>query len=85
MGRMAEDNIIVTDLYKEIYKGEGLTQWDLVPLLGLKGQSGVARIIQRGVTLNNLYKLIKAIGGYRLVVEKVSEKGKVQKRYIIGE
>lgn len=85
MGRMVEDNIIVTDLYKEIYKDEGLTQWDLVPLLGLKGQSGVARIIQRGATLNNLYKLIKAIGGYRLVVEKVSEKGKVQKKYIIGE
>ena len=85
MGKMLEENVDVTGIYKEIYRSEGLTQAEVAEKLGMRSQAGVGVVIKRGATLNNLWKLIQAIGGYRLVVEKVSSGGRTVKRYIIGE
>ncbi len=85
MGKKIRESIEVGSLYKEIYKAEGVTQEELAKRLGLASQSGVAAMIHKGVSIDNLYKMLQVLDGYRLVVEKVSPRGKVMKKYIIGE
>ena len=85
MGKKYEADIDVTELYKEIYRREGVTQEELAKRLGLASQSGVAAMLHKGAKLTHLWKLLEALGGYRLVVEKVSPKGRVTARYIVGE
>jgi transcriptional regulator with XRE-family HTH domain len=85
MGKKIRESIEVGALYKAIYKSEGITQEELARRLGLASQSGVAAMIHKGVSIDNLYKMLQVLDGYRLVVEKVSPRGKVMKKYIIGE
>lgn len=85
MSKKLEEDIDVTELYKEIYREEGITQVELAEKLGFASQSGIAAMLHKGAKLTHLYKMLKVLNGYRLVVEKVSPKGRVTKRYIIGE
>ena len=85
MGKKYEEDIDVTDIYRTIYKREGITQEELAERFGLASQSGVGIILHRGAKLTHLWKLLNVLDGYRLVVEKVNSKGKVIERYVIGE
>lgn len=68
------------ELFRTILTEEGLTQEQASKVMGLKGQTNIARILSYGVSFEKLYDLGKPLG-YRLVMEKVTPNGKVKARY----
>ena len=70
-----------TEAYLAILEANGLTRKSAAELLGYAGQQTIGKYINVGVSYKNIEELLKALDGYKIVIER--GKGKKAERYEI--